>query len=214
MRERIAAAVPGTMLAYLLDRGVALDPHSAAPWLEPACLSAASEVRTTLEHARLFSLAIQGAALLYNLLVGKQYEDHGYTRQVEPVARYQERLSDWASECADAQHQLARWNRADFWEVVQRGNPRINPLTHGFVSAWLDAVCTGRAAEVTDAADLRDLVERRERAHKKSQSRLTNERLLRTWTGAAGSGRLTYRWNQVHRIVADVLEGLDRDAGA
>jgi Family of unknown function (DUF6361) len=117
-------------------------------------------------------------------------------------------------ECDDSRHQLAAWDPAGFWDFVLLGNPRIGPVTRGFVTAWIGAVRAGRAAAAAESSDLRELVERRERLHKKAQSRLTNDRLLRTWSGAAGSARLTYRWSQVRRIVGDVIDGLDRDAGA
>ena len=54
---------------------------------------------------------------------------------------------------------------------------------------------------------LRQLVSDREQRQKKGQSRLTNDRLLRTWSGESGSARLTYRWDQVRRIVQDIHEG-------
>ena len=43
-------------------------------------------------------------------------------------------------------------------------------------------------------------------------SRLANDRLLRTWSGASGSAPLTYRWSQVRGIVRDLHDGRQRDA--
>ena len=48
---------------------------------------------------------------------------------------------------------------------------------------------------------------------KGAQSRLKNEKMLAAWSGASGTGRLTYRWGTVKVIVNDIMRGLD-DAGA
>jgi hypothetical protein len=97
---------------------------------------------------------------------------------------------------------------------VTRVNPRISPGTRLFVDTWLDTVTTGNAAAVAMNERLRQLVSGREQAQKKAQSRLTNDRLLRTWSGESGSAALTYRWPVVRRIVTDTHEGLTRDARA
>jgi hypothetical protein len=47
---------------------------------------------------------------------------------------------------------------------------------------------------------------------KQTQSRLVNDKLLRTWSGAAGTTRLSYRWGNVTRLLTDVHEGLQRAA--
>jgi hypothetical protein len=83
-----------------------------------------------------------------------------------------------------------------------------------FVDTWLGTVTGGNAAAVAMNGQLRQLVSSREQAQKKAQSRLTNDRLLRTWSGESGSAALTYRWPVVRRIVTDIHDGLARDAGA
>ena len=100
------------------------------------------------------------------------------------------------------------------WDRITRVNPRIYGDTRRFVDTWLDAVTTGNAAAVAMNDQLRQLVSGREQAQKKAQSRLTNDRLLRTWSGKSGSAALTYRWPVVRRIVTDIHEGLTRDARA
>jgi hypothetical protein len=93
-----------------------------------------------------------------------------------------------------------------------RANPRVGSATRLFVDTWLDAVITGSRTGVADQRQLRDLVSTREQKQKKAQSRLTNQRLLRTWSGESGSAQLTYRWPQVRRIVTDIKEGASRNA--
>ena len=100
------------------------------------------------------------------------------------------------------------------WDLVLRANPRVGPATRMFVDTWLDAVVTGPRADIAERRKLRALIAGREQKQKKAQSRLANERLLRTWSGASGSAPLIYRWLQVRRIVTDIRQGADRDAGS
>lgn len=212
LAEQITKTAGGTLLAHLLAAGQIPDPGSAAPWEDPACVTVPDPVRGQLEQARLFSLGMHGAALLYNLLIGECYEAAGHTRVEEPVAVYRERLESWAQDCADAAPQLGNWDRQQMWELVRRANPRVGPVTRLFVDTWLDAVVGGPWEGVADRDELRRLVSAREQKQKKAQSRLSNERLLRTWSGASGSARLTFRWPQVRGIVTDIREGASRDA--
>lgn len=215
LTEQITKNAGNTLLAHLLTAAPMPDhPGSPAPWDDSACATAPASIGGQLMHARLFSLAMHGAALLYNLLIGERYEAAGHTTVTEPVADYRERLERWAQECADARHQLASWYRQDMWDLVLRANPRVGPATHRFVNTWLDAVATRLRADIADQSDLRTLIAGREQQQKKAQSRLVNERLLRSWSGASGSAPLIYRWLQVRRIVTDIREGPDRDAGS
>jgi hypothetical protein len=170
------------------------------------------EVAGVVRHAQLFSVAMHGAALLYNLLIAGRYEHAGLTRVEEPVADYREQLKDWVAECAAARHQIANWDRVAMWHLVHDTNPRIGPATRLFVDRWIDAIADGAVGNVADDAGLRRLVAKREQAQKKTQSRLTNDKLLRIWSGKSGSARLTYRWPTVHRLVSDIHAGINTDA--
>jgi hypothetical protein len=94
-------------------------------------------------------------------------------------------------------------------------NPRIRPLTRRFVDVWVDRAVHGSVAEVAEDQELRGVVRERERFQKKSQARLSNPRLLASWSGASGAAPLTFRWSQVRRIVTDIHDGMGGDrAGA
>jgi hypothetical protein len=211
LAERILAAAPATLLAHLVVHPSPPDVDSDAPWEDTACGNAPDAVGEQLRHARLFSLALHGAALLYNLLIAERYEAAGHTRIVEPVEDYRLRLDGWNDACQEAGGPLRAWDRDQMWRLVVRANPRVAP-TRGFVDTWLDAVIDGTARTVADSEGLRRLVAGREQTQKKAQSRLTNERLLRTWSGGSGSAQLTYRWTQVRGIVRDLHDGVTRDA--
>jgi len=80
-----------------------------------------------------------------------------------------------------------------------------------FIDEWLDAVVEGRASSVLEDRTLQALVRHRERSVKRTQSRFTNDKLLRTWSGGSGNRQLSFRWTQVRRLLIDVHEGLESD---
>ena len=90
----------------------------------------------------------------------------------------------------------------------------MRPVTRAFLSTWFDRVCRLEIHQAADDEALRQLIARRERAQKGSQSRLTNDRLLAAWSGQSGTRRLTYRWDQVNRIIRDLHDGLEAASAA
>jgi hypothetical protein len=53
----------------------------------------------------------------------------------------------------------------------------------------------------------RQLIRIREGSLKGKLARLENRDALRNWNGAAGAGRLDYRWRQAKTIIDDILVG-------
>ncbi|OON32053.1 MULTISPECIES: DUF6361 family protein [unclassified Micromonospora] len=208
LRERIIDAVPGTLLAYLLEPAHRPGSEGDAPWDEPVALAAPEPIGSLVRDAQRFSLAMHGAALLYNLLVAERYEQAGLSEHEEPAARYRDSLSEWSGRVS-AEQSLKGWDRSGMWTRLIEKNPRIstNVKARQFIERWLDAVTSGAAGEAASDPALRDLVGERERSVKKGQSRLVNDKLLRTWSGASGSRRLVFRWPQVRRILADIHDG-------
>ncbi|MEU5529306.1 DUF6361 family protein [Micromonospora chersina] len=213
LRERILAAAPSTLLAYLLEPEHRPGWDSEAPWEEPVALAAPEPIGSLLRDAARFSLAIHGAALLYNLLVAERYEQAGLTEREAPVAWYESALQEW-NERVSAEHDLKGWDRSSMWARLERQNSRIvgNAAARRFIDRWLDAVKSGVAGDAATDQSLRNLVGERERSVKKGQSRLVNDKLLRTWSGASGSRQLVYRWPQVRRILADIHDGCVADS--
>jgi len=209
LQERMLGGTEGSLLHHLVSDGNRPEPDSAAPWKDPICHTCAPEVRAVLEHARLLSIVISGAASLYNLLIAERYLKAGHTRVEDPVERFRERLTDWAEECEGQGRELAAWDRRAFWQHVLAVNPLIRPATRSFLSTWFERVCNREIDKAADDSELRRLVGDRERRQKGNQSRLTNDRLLASWSGEAGTGRLNYRWDQVNRILQDLHDGLE-----
>jgi Family of unknown function (DUF6361) len=207
LRERVLATAPNTLLAWLLDAEARPEIDSFAPWMDPAAADLPEEIRSQLDHARRFSLAIRGAALLFNLLIREWYEREGFDEVTAPVEAYREDLADWADEVA-SNRVMAGWARPEMWDLVQDQNPRIaaNGRARLFIDRWLDIVATA-PTDVADNEKARQLVSERERLVKAAQSRLINRKLLATWSGQSGSRLLVYRWPQARRMVLDIRDG-------
>ncbi|HEY9403371.1 MAG TPA: DUF6361 family protein [Pyrinomonadaceae bacterium] len=202
LRERILARVPDTMLGYLADRGRETE-GVEFPWQHPQRAELPTHLREQLDHGRLFSEAINGAALLYNLMLA---ETDGRRKL---IVHYRKQLRDWGILIEGRQVALAGWDRKRCWEIVASGGAVVKPPTQTFVDRWVDHCLQPRdPAGAADSESMRRLVRERERALKRSQSRLDNRRALELWKGAAGTSRLNYRWPRAEQIIADILRGL------
>lgn len=205
---RIMVSTDGTALAYLLERGHEIPEDVAAPWdfIPPGDFE-------ELRHARLFSVVMHGAALLYNLLVAERYEAHPeFTRIEQPVAHFRKALRDWhRNDVRPHKRDLDSWDVKRMWALLNTQGLNPSPHTRTFVNAWISAVRDGRAAGAADDDQLRTLIRKRE-MRKGAQSRLTNEKLLGMWSGGSGVGALTYRWGTTREIVNDIVRGLSNAA--
>lgn len=203
LRDRILASAPRSLLALLV--GERIDPGGQVPfaWAHPECIDFPARIQEQLAHARQFSEVIYGAALLYNLLLA---EADG---REELRDRYRADLAAWAMLLSQEEAQLQAWDLSRFWTVATQTGAPIGGRTRLFVSQWVGlALRPGRLGEVADDRAARELVAARERALKGAQARLVNARARELWNGAAGLGRLAYRWPVAQRIVGDILAGL------
>lgn len=219
LKERIVMAVPDSYLAYLLTDGLLADPYEFdAPWDHPTLVTAPRKFQDQIEHARLFSLAINGAALIYNQLIATKYDalpdsEDGYSDF------YSERIEAWVTEMEAPRNEKAfeNWDRHAFWQTVAKGRTLGRPVAPGtrlFINNWIDIVQANGARAVATDNQVRRAITDRERQNKGSQSRLQNERQLKNWGGSSGSNRLIYRWPNVQVLLADIREGIaDATAG-
>lgn len=203
LKDRIVSRTEGTLLAHLLEQHDPISEDANAPW------QAVSDTQfEELHHARMFSEVMRGAALLYNLLIAERHRQAGLESEDDDrVGRYQENVARWQEELQGRTGAaLGHWDVGQMWETAKRANPNIPPRTSEFVNRWIDGV--RRHVNPAEDRDLRLLVEEREK-RKGAQSRLKNEKMLATWSGASGTGQLTYRWGSVKDIVNDILRGLE-----
>lgn len=211
LAERIEEQVPDSMLGYLLVHRLEPQPVSPAPWEDPIAALLPGGLQSFLEHGRLFSLAILGASLLYNLLLARRAKELDFGGG-DLTLEYEEELDQWWREVS-GDRGVRRWDRAAFWEVVEGVRGRIALPTVRFVDEWLDRVVDGTAENAASDRRLGTLIADRERRLKGAKSRLVNDRLLANWRGRSGTGRLVYRWGPVRTHLTDIFQGLAR-AGA
>lgn len=202
LRERIVTASPGSMLAFLVDRGRPAD-QTSFPWLHPQVGEMPATVREQLEHARTFSEITWGASLLYNLMLSRLSDNE------ESVQHYEGQLGKWAWFLGERSAQIAAWDRARFWQIVST-HWSIPALAKQFVNAWVDLALAMPSTTIADNQRALRLIYDRERALKGALARLDNRRALEHWTGDAGSSQLSFRWPVAQRMVADIHAGLAR----
>ncbi len=78
---------PGSSLEVLLNSNEEALHQLPAAWDVPV---ESTDLAALIEHARLFSLVVQGAGLSYNLALANRYEAMGLSQVEQPVARYRE----------------------------------------------------------------------------------------------------------------------------
>ncbi|MDE0083355.1 MAG: DUF6361 family protein [Gammaproteobacteria bacterium] len=204
IRDRVAQAVPGSLLAHLF-----LHPRSVKcgfAWEHPDYEGFSSSHKETLQHARLFSEVIDGALLLYSLLLARR------AGREEKVGEYQLKLETWSTRLDG--EALRNWSLPDFWMTVRRGR-RINPSAQHFVGRWIDYAKSGALNAANhgfpgDNSAPARLVRRREKALKRLRSRFSNQRMLDEWNGGSGVYRMGYRWYKVRGYLDELVAGLSR----
>lgn len=197
LQDRVQTAHPKSLLAFLFLHA---EPAEAEfPWEYPIRADLGDRNREVLHHARLFSLAAEGATLLYNLLLARKA---GWEEKVE---EHGERFRRWEEELDRAE--LGAWSLERLWELTEGQGHTITTGARRFVERWVRlCVASGSLREDDDAAEL---VRRRERRVKGVRSRFENREALDRWGGRSGLGRFSYRWNEVKTYLADLHTGLE-----
>lgn len=203
LRERIRHRQGKSLLNYLINSEWKMQGN--LPWLHPAAEALPAELSNPLEHARLFSETMHGAALLYNLqLTESQPSGEARDRAIESLRAD---LHDWCAELDARSSALNNWNRDEFW-VLAKKYANVRGSTEHFINSWWK-LQTWRDPELAiSSRGARELIGTRERALKGKRARLGNLRALENWKGAAGLSRLNYRWAVTTRIINDIHAGL------
>lgn len=201
LRERLLLSCDTSLLTTMVERCPAVV-DAEFPWLHPRLRDFPQEQRGWLTHARNFSEAMYGAVLLYNLLLAELWQHD------ELIEAYRDALQEWSAELASRAGELAAWSRAEFWALAVRV-ARIPWPTQRFVDSWLDLLLReGWHPDLAGHGPAREMVAAREALLKGGRSRLESRRQLDMWSGAAGVGRLDYRWGIGRRLVNDIVSGL------
>lgn len=207
---RIEERCAGTLLAHLASAvGKMVE---GPPWAQPAARNSGPEVREVVELARRFSLHVEGVPLLYNLLLAeRRHAINGSDDDEARIVSYQGEISNWTEHEAEE----GAFNPDELWVFAARHRVRVRALQRRFVESW-----SARIAEIVGATrsgsgrvggdlQLRRLVAARERELKGRRSRLDDIARLLDWNGAAGVGRMNFRWHRVRALLNDLHRGLE-----
>ena len=206
LRERITSNVPGTLLAWLVDRSE-LSKQVAFPWLLSDTRELPAALKEQLLHAHNFSECMHGAAIVFNLMLAGQRGDE------ELIDDYRSQLFRWSEALAARSDGLLNWDRRRFWEIVYSSAGRVAMPTRAFIERWLALVLdqgdVRRAAVgLSESPEARRLIDGRERSIKGERARLANRRQLELWSGAAGMAQLSYRWPVARQMMEDIVTPL------
>jgi hypothetical protein len=212
LAERIRHAARDSLLAACLSATVS-GLRAKAPWDLGGLESLPPQLRDDIDAARRFSLVMEGAVLLYNLMLAERAAEQQISGGGGRVDRYRHELERWAGEVTGDGERLPAWDRSAFWARLRHLNPTLPPAAVRFSDAWM-AAAIARPKDVPGDDVARRLIRDRELRLKGGLARLHNQRALERWSGASGLGRLTFRWRNAQTIVRDILDGLRRPAGA
>lgn len=205
LSDRIQARHPGSLLAVLASRADEKDLEGSWPWELAEQKGITPGLREQLQHARLFSLTLHGAALLYNLMLAELRRDE------ELVGTYRDKLETWATDVDAIRTELSDWELAGVWAIVKAQGHSLGLPTRAFVTSWVEEVRGRGPRAVLDSHSRgRKLIRDREIQLKRGRARLASRRHLELWGGASGAERMDFRWNGTKVLLRDIFDGLAR----
>ncbi len=205
LQDRILTHCRGSMLAFLVSQTLPNNEILTCDfiWEHPSFKDFPVKLQEFAIHARNFSETMHGAALLYNLMLANKLDN------AERIEHYTDLLQDWTSRMESRSVDLKKWDRQAFWKIVEQGNLSIALSTRRFINGWLNLLLVEpKMFKPIENAQARSLIMDREFNIKHKRARLTNQRALEQWSGAAGTAQLDYRWHVVQVIINDILMGL------
>ena len=213
LRDRIQARHSNSLLALLAGRADPADLGADQPW-ELSRLSEATPVlREHLHDAKMFAVCMQGAALLYNLMLS-ELQGHEVRQET-----YRDELQAWADDVEALGSSLSDWQPDGIWSVVRDQGRSVGYPTQTFVESWIEALKRGGSKTVVrNNIFVRALVRQREISIKRGRARLESPRHLELWGGRSGTRRLNFRWGDspmagTRMILRDIFDGLKRSQG-
>ena len=208
LRERIQSRHPKSLLAVLAGRAEGVDLEADWPWELARLPETGSDLREQLHDGQRFAVCMQGAALLYNLMLS-ELRSHDQWKE-----KYRVELERWAADVRALESALKDWKLDGVWRVVRDQGRKLGYPTQAFVERWVEGLkADGPEAIVAEDSTARTLVRDREVRLKRARARFTNPRRLELWGGESGTWRMSYRWGPAKKILKDVFDGLARSEG-
>ncbi len=204
---------PNLLGSYASDVGAIPTSDDGYFWDLPLPEGTTSGTRELVAHAQRFSAAVEGASLLYNVLLHDERNDDD-EGDSDSSAELRARFGDWAD--ASSSIDLETWagDLSSFWSTATASG-RLPRGARAFVDDWCSMLHRKPLAGLLNDSEAHTLIIDRERRHKKAQARFGNAARLRSWRGDSGLAPLDFRWGQVRRFLRDIRAGLQlEDAGA
>lgn len=194
--DRLNGSNPDSLLTFLAQKGS--NARAGNIWTHPHVSEFPARMRRLVEHASIFSEAMYGAALQYNLQLSQLRDKEDW------VEDYESQIAKWRQDLDLAR--LKHWSLEEFWDDIRHPAHRVLEPARRFVTDWIDLLKTSGGLK-RDKARGQALVKERERRLKKGQSRFTNQAALSRWKGSSGAYRLQFRWSQASRHLQDLARG-------
>lgn len=208
LRDRILTLHGQSLLAQIIRSGNVVEGKFV--WEHPDVQYLSTELQEYIGMARSFSELMNGAALLYNLLLA---EISGNDQNID---KYIDAIEKWGQLISERFDEIEKWafHLNGFWNSPLCVHAHIPKRTMDFVKNWADITILQNGYKYihrnnSHGRRARDIIRARERKLKGPKSRIDNPRALELWSGAAGTGMLDYRWGNVRVIVNDIIRGLD-----
>jgi hypothetical protein len=212
LADQIGHHCGGSLLAACLHAPKTVVRKARWCWELSDLPNLAPDLRESLEDSRRFAYLMEGAVLLYNLMLAEKQRELAITSDPERVDRYRSEFDRWSGEIVGMQEDLLAWNLDAFEYDTRLRNPRIPHQAFFFCRTWM-TIARANPRRAADDPQLRVLIANRERQLKGGLARLHSVRALETWSGASGLGRLDYRWGIGKSVITDIYDGLSANPG-
>jgi hypothetical protein len=125
------------------------------------------------------------------------------------VEGYRAELDAWATR----ETEESPLDTCRLWRFMAIRKQRVPQPQQRFVDTWASRGRAIGAHAIADDAELRAMVELRERSLKgPHRARLANHARLIDWSGSVGVGRMDFRWSRMRQLLIDLHRGLAADA--
>lgn len=201
LRDRIVGEHPSSLLAWLSLHPMEVEVRFA--WEHPLRDVIPAQHLRILDHARMFSEAMAGAPVLYNLMLSEEAERDDLTET------YRRMFAEWAESLRLPE--LMIWSlSASFAIARSQGGHTVSVQAEDFVRRWVELVREDALA-IPEKDEARRLIRNREMLLKGARSLFRNRRALEErYNGGLGIGQLVYRWPNVQVLLNDLHAGLER----
>ncbi|MFW5961390.1 MAG: DUF6361 family protein [bacterium] len=200
LREKIKKSCPQTLLSVIVDL-----PYSDVNYVwEHEYLYQIEDhnLEKEIEHAQNFSQLINGAQLLYNLMLAQKIEG-----REEREEEFLNQIQKWKKLIANQKYSLQNWDLNDFWGITQVSDLRLR----SFVENWYKICLREDYLEnIESSSTARKIIKDREKWTKGKRARLFNQEYLEKWGGASAVSMLDYRWGIVNNFIKDLKAAEDR----